>query len=1440
LLAGAGDAAASATVSASTQSVQNALFAAGGVALLTNGPDAQLNLILNKVLQQTYELQSSLDPATAACEIGQLRSTWQSGRPASDTFLLEGPNARLINVLAVIDPSTPPAGSCAGGASPWTGPMGSALQGVAKLALDDSANFNQPGAAFNPAGCPDASCTSQGFTPSWATLDTLGTGALDPRQVLGDAARLAGLDKPFGQAWDLIWGPSGTDPFGEDVFSTPSQLLSQSPALHGAEMQSAAALISSGSLKSNVGALTTDAQNDLAAMAATTAAAMQSPGETPTTASQNSAQIDDTQAATTFLSAMAGLGDPVQGQVLAAAGAAETSIANTANDWAVAEPAPSGSAARARYAAARGDTVTGLAKAGIDLATENYFGAAMSLFNVFGGLLGGGGDGSAQSVLADEIGRLQSSLNTFASTVQADFKHLDAEIAGDFAKISSQLSTIQNELRTITNDLNTLRTDVQAVYQQIEQIHVQLDVLQANLYKTITDATSGHEFWRDVNEFIPFQLVQAQGQQMPDLSFHDAESDFFTFESQDATNGVGYAQPNPNFAPDNVFNELVATPNPIDENINYFDGWPSVVAGEIPWPSSIVNPRIWANAGQAEAELLLSNPDYVTSGQQADLAAIIGSGRTLASALSNVSAQNAATGTGNQLQNDLLSYYARYSTGTTSASVASVIGSIETAWWGHQANGWNSNYPGMPASLRTDLNLWGAANQHVSEPSITSVGCGEGTSGLALPLNGTEAVVDNTFAVAQRLGLGTFDDGCKAHWSNVTHTTSCTSSTSCTTTYLGDIAAELDWTYTTAGSSPTTLSIESITATASSNGNRFAACTLGPYNPAEPPPPCIFNGSIAGAAAAQRWTGFVEPALAAATPTMGGNVSTVATSVTSTLTSMQQDLYRTVLSDPHNYDATDGNLNCACGNLNTALVDLAGATTLIDQYAELGLAPALALDDNLRALLFGDQRLIDNIADSSDPSGRVTAMYQAAVSTPPAEDELSILTGAMDSGRSALSAELANVVGDSTVREANPLVASTIDRLSLTSTIVAWILGKAPNEPGSIIGTANLTGSPTTPVKGLCVQALNSSGNPVDLAFTNDNGAFSMFGLAPGTYTVQFTDCLHHLYLPRFYNPDPASSAAAQVTVGRAQPVALINQNTTFMVLGGQIRGSVTSSVSPGTPVARACVTASDPSTGAVVETVHATSAGTYMLGSLAPGSYNVAFSDCVNREYLDGSYGSNPVTVKAGAVTGNINALLAPAPPHNSVHPPISGIRQDGHTLSAKNGTWSSVDAIIYTYQWRRCSSTGTSCVNVSGASAQTYHLTSADVGHQVSVTVTATNAEGSNAASATPVGPVAAPAPPTNTTLPRIGGTVQAGHTLTASVGGWTSPDALALTYQWKTCSATGTGCTNLPVTTKTYKLTSTDVGHDITVVVTATDQEGQRASATAAPVGPVAAAA
>ena len=91
--------------------------------------------------------------------------------------------------------------------------------------------------------------------------------------------------------------------------------------------------------------------------------------------------------------------------------------------------------------------------------------------------------------------------------------------------------------------------------------------------------------------------------------------------------------------------------------------------------------------------------------------------------------------------------------------------------------------------------------------------------------------------------------------------------------------------------------------------------------------------------------------------------------------------------------------------------------------------------------------------------------------------------------------------------------------------------------------------------------------------------------------------------------------------------------------------------------------------------------------------------------------------------------AIKASSAPVSTTPPVLSGPAPatQGHPLTADPGTWSVPGPATYTYQWQRCDAKGANCVDIAGATDDTYTPSAADVGHTLRAEVTATNDVGS-----------------------------------------------------------------------------------------------------------------
>jgi surface antigen len=179
-----------------------------------------------------------------------------------------------------------------------------------------------------------------------------------------------------------------------------------------------------------------------------------------------------------------------------------------------------------------------------------------------------------------------------------------------------------------------------------------------------------------------------------------------------------------------------------------------------------------------------------------------------------------------------------------------------------------------------------------------------------------------------------------------------------------------------------------------------------------------------------------------------------------------------------------------------------------------------------------------------------------------------------------------------------------------------------------------------------------------------------------------------------------------------------------------------------------------------------------------------------------------------------------------NGPLPTVSGTPEVGSTLTAKAGTWSPSDVTLK-YQWLRDG------VIIAAATKTSYTLTSQDVGHRITISVTGSKPGlASRTASSQPTGEVApkddeeTPSKVIQSATPTVSGTAKRGRTLTGDPGDW-GPTGVQLTHEWVRSDGTvvATGTTS-------YKVRTVDLGHTLSFRVTGSKKSYEAVTKTSRP--------
>lgn len=186
-------------------------------------------------------------------------------------------------------------------------------------------------------------------------------------------------------------------------------------------------------------------------------------------------------------------------------------------------------------------------------------------------------------------------------------------------------------------------------------------------------------------------------------------------------------------------------------------------------------------------------------------------------------------------------------------------------------------------------------------------------------------------------------------------------------------------------------------------------------------------------------------------------------------------------------------------------------------------------------------------------------------------------------------------------------------------------------------------------------------------------------------------------------------------------------------------------------------------------------------------------------------SPGAYQATSPGGNQAAFVTKLYAGPPPHNTAGPVITGGAAFDTQSSCDPGTWTGTPA--FTYSWQV---DGTP----NGATERQYAPVAADVGHELSCRVTATNPAGQATADSTAL--TVAETRPVNLTAPSIRGTAAVGDTLSCDPGTWSNVPDLA--ERWLRDGAVITDATGA-----TYDVADADAGHQLVCRVTATNGHG-----------------
>ncbi len=652
--------------------VAQALFVAGDVARLSQVPSGTESLVEEKILQQLYVANPTLDVGQAVSDIHGLQATLAGNSRAISpaTLTVMAGNQRILTILRALTDS---------------GPGQDVSSAIAQV-------DNQ---ALTQASASDA-VNGNWFDASADSLDTIAFQGFAPANVLAASSALAQANKLFGQARDTLWQTASH----ESVFDGTQGLINANPALQTAAIQQLVRMLASdGSLQTTVGQLESlvaggvktigdqectlpggstggspsDCSSGALHDAQMVAATCQAGASSDCTDAKNQAQVNANaelaaiaaqQAATAAAADALNQADHALGQSELAESQAATQLAQQEQQYLA-------------YQAFQGQL-----KAGTDLvnlavtlsvAEVDPVAAVSGLLNIIGDAIGFGFSGpDPNTLILQGIQNLSQQLYDFESYTQSAFSAVSMQLSGISSQISaesfqllSQLNQVKGTLDVLSGDLSTLQTSVDHLQNEIQSLFA---------------SANWNTLHSQIDQYIGFAHLNHTGT----LDFGTAAGAFLADAQSTAFSLTQVATPPQQDGLDANSLLIGSDPLTLDTNINYFNLFGTGVTDSpsgLTWPAPLTpncrtticlpDPDYWATAARAFAQLLMENPASVTSDRIHQLEALNTEGQTISDALATLSANDAGAdalsvnnaghqinGTGNQHLDSALSYYA--------------------------------------------------------------------------------------------------------------------------------------------------------------------------------------------------------------------------------------------------------------------------------------------------------------------------------------------------------------------------------------------------------------------------------------------------------------------------------------------------------------------------------------------------------------------------------------------------------------------------------------------------------------------------------------------------------------------------------------------------------------------------------------------------------------
>lgn len=265
--------------------------------------------------------------------------------------------------------------------------------------------------------------------------------------------------------------------------------------------------------------------------------------------------------------------------------------------------------------------------------TGNVLGAVMNIVSLFGE-----SKPSPEEQILAEIGKLRQQVNKLRQEMHARFDRIDAQLNTIFTTMQARFDQIDIQLGQINGNIRDVQRsliDLDLRLSQFERNNFEL--LNVLGRRPLLDAiNSGLDYQRITGSPMPFQP-----------EFISFERTFHTWGTVHAFDPLNTGPSQRDYSDGALLREL--TTYPLDTNLNYLNGW-LAAHGMTPIAGGMLpSPRDWLLASRAYTQLGAEWPEHMARIDTAELTELIAVGLQLEQAISNITAPTAVTPAGDSI-----------------------------------------------------------------------------------------------------------------------------------------------------------------------------------------------------------------------------------------------------------------------------------------------------------------------------------------------------------------------------------------------------------------------------------------------------------------------------------------------------------------------------------------------------------------------------------------------------------------------------------------------------------------------------------------------------------------------------------------------------------------------------------------------------------------------